>query len=316
MSNDTIDTRKTAASFSQWWPQACNPFIAGSVGGLAEVAFSHPIDTFKVRLQSRRHDGVVLDKYRFKPTFSEFRTLFRGLGPSSFRGFTSGAIFLGANDWFKTLYGADNRKPYSVQFLGAAAICGIFETAIYCPLELVKIQRQVGNHKTVAHCYKALYGNGGVKGLYMGGVPLVWAHIVGNIAFFVSYAQIQLLMEDVAAKPQGADTGRDAVGADVLSTTLAGGVAGSLYYFVGQPLDVVQSNMMAQRYPGERYLGSIHCTREIYRTCGMRGFMRGVVPNVIQAFPGGAASMLAFEGAMWLLESSSGSSEQGSEYTY
>lgn len=89
------------------------------------------------------------------------------------------------------------------------------------------------------------------------------------------------------------------------------GVAGSLYYLVGQPLDVIQSNLMAQRYPGERYTGSIQCARAIFREYGMRGFMRGVVPNVIQAFPGGAASMLAFEGAMWLLESSSESSGHG-----
>lgn len=61
----------------------------------------------------------------------------------------------------------------------------------------------------------------------MGGVPLVWAHIVGNIAFFVSYAQIQLMTErsdgDLVLEANVVPGTRDAVGADVLSTTLAGG---------------------------------------------------------------------------------------------
>jgi hypothetical protein len=174
-------------------------------------------------------------------------------------------------------------------FLGAATLTGVVETLIYSPFELLKTQLQVGNHKTSRQGVAALYQTGGIRALYLGLTPLLGSHCMGNVGFFVSYGLIQ--------KHLGGT--RDKGTPSVLSTTLAGGVAGGMYYLVGHPLDTVQACMMAQRYPRERFANTRDCIQYLLRQPGgWRVMFRGVVPNILQAIPGGASSMLAFEAAL------------------
>eukprot|EP00038_Savillea_parva_P014912 m.12390 g.12390 ORF g.12390 m.12390 type:complete len:341 (+) comp2941_c0_seq2:591-1613(+) len=271
------------------WPH----FLAGTIAGGAETIFSHPIDTFKVRVQSRVHDGIGLGKtYKFGFTATEGISLFHGIGPAFARGLLSGALFLGTNEYFKKLLKASDTQPLSPAFISAATLTGIFETVIYAPFELMKTQLQVGNHRSVKKCVKSLYGKAGIRGLYMGMLPLGGSHVLGNVSFFVSYDVVQGCFGGIR------ETGTPSV----LSTSVAGGVAGAMYYLVGHPLDTVQACVMAQRYPHEQFTSTMDCIRYLLRQQGgWRTLFRGVVPNVLQAVPGGAVSMLAFEAALPIL---------------
>ena len=61
----------------------------------------------------------------------------------------------------------------------------------YAPFELMKTQLQVGNHRTTMGCVKELRQYG-LRGLYMGYVPLVTAHVSGTVMFFVCYGELQV----------------------------------------------------------------------------------------------------------------------------
>ena len=68
---------------------------------------------------------------------------------AAFRGFVGGAIFLGTNESLKLVLGAKDNDPFSLPFLASAAGTGVLETAIYCPFEMFKTQRQVGTENRV-----------------------------------------------------------------------------------------------------------------------------------------------------------------------
>jgi hypothetical protein len=124
---------------------------------------------------------------------------------------------------------------------------------------------------------------------------MVLGNVVSNATFFCTYASIQRHFNgDRTEGVQPSTTG----------TMAAGGVAGALYYLVGHPLDTVQASIMAQRAPKERFSGAIEAVRYLLsQPSGWRTLFRGVLPNVIQAFPGGAVSMVAFEFTLAIITS-------------
>lgn len=335
-------------------------FVAGCAAGATEVLFAHPIDTVKVRLQSRTYGGLHSAATPYTLRRNHLRTLFQGstqlqpfagwkgsredwfgctwldsrllcilralfalvkwsqgslqrldvgcclgrcgleasrvctyakahplLGPLS----SSLSVALPTHylSGFKRAFGANDSNPYSAGYVGAAAATGLVETIVYCPFEVAKTQLQVG-HKPAS-----LYRSAGPAGLYMGFMPLLGSHIVGNVAFFVVYGAVQQYCADSMARKQ------DGAWNQALSTTVAGGVAGALYYLAGHPFDTVQSCIMSQRYPGERYTSAVNCTLSLLHDGGWRSLFRGVLPNVLQAIPGGAAQMLAFEAVLTAL---------------
>lgn len=169
---------------------------------------------------------------------------------------------------------------------------GIAETLCLSPIQLVKTQLQVGNHTVSRLAAVALYQSGGFRGLYLGLAPLLGSHCMGNVGFFGTYGLIQQQLGGT----------RTSGNPSVISTTMAGGVAGAVYYLVGHPLDTVQACMMSQRHPGERFADTRGCIQYLLRQPGgWRVLFRGLAPNVLQAIPGGAAAMLAFETVLPLL---------------
>lgn len=112
--------------------EAAAAYFAGLVSGAAETVFSHPVETAKVRLQTR------LPPLSYSPW-----SLYDGLWPALGRGFIGGAVFLGTNTSFRKLFGAEEEHYLAAPWLAAAAMTGVAETVAYCPIELIKIQQQV-----------------------------------------------------------------------------------------------------------------------------------------------------------------------------
>jgi hypothetical protein len=76
--------------------------------------------------------------------------------------------------------------------------------------------------------------------------------LVGNATFFCTYASMQGVL---------GGTREEGTQPSPTATMAAGGIATSLYYLVGHPLDTLQSVVMAQRAPGERFNGTMDVMR-------------------------------------------------------
>jgi solute carrier family 25 carnitine/acylcarnitine transporter 20/29 len=140
----------------------------------------------------------------------------------------------------------------SSAFLAATTLTGVAELALYCPAEVIKTQLQVGRHPTVATAATSLWKAGGMRAMYMGGLPMLMRNVVGNATFFCSYASIQSMFGiDRSNGKQPSTT----------STMASGATAGALYYFVGHPFDTVQAVMKAQSAPKETFSGMMDAVR-------------------------------------------------------
>lgn len=279
------------------------PYLAGSLSGGAESFFAHPIDTVKTRIQSRVVSGEALKSHeRYWPklnTVSGIRALYDGLSPAVLRGLFAGALFMGTNDSFKRLFAGgteESRNPLAPSFILAGAATGLVEAMVYCPFETAKVQLQVGNYQTTRGCFRALLNHSGLPGIYLGFGGLLGKTVLGNVAFFTSYAALCNWME-----PAGTD-GEPKPPPSTTTTLVAGGIANMLYYAAGHPMDTVQSITMAQRYPREVYKSWWDCIKIVTKQHGWRALFRGLAPNVLQAAPGGAACMVTYEVAMAALD--------------
>eukprot|EP00040_Diaphanoeca_grandis_P044889 m.14029 g.14029 ORF g.14029 m.14029 type:complete len:340 (-) comp9985_c0_seq1:234-1253(-) len=283
-----------------------NAYVSGMAAGLAEVIIIHPLDTLKVRMQCLRFAGNPIPNNFasiLRPGGEPLSSLLYGIRPAAVRGLIGGAIFLGTNDSFKKLFGATDQNPISIPFIAAAAGTGFLETVIYCPYELCKIQLQVGNHANSRSCLQHLYRSNGFSGAFMGFHALLWGHIVGAVAFFTTYTTIQNYLR----KNQTSESANEyhwlpTTSDPIVATIIAGGCGNGLYCLMSHPLDTMQTCIMSQKFPKERYSGLWQCFTSLLREGGLRALMRGVTPNLAQGVPGGAVSMLAYEGMSSLLQ--------------
>eukprot|EP00039_Didymoeca_costata_P032050 m.36654 g.36654 ORF g.36654 m.36654 type:complete len:290 (-) comp9168_c0_seq1:260-1129(-) len=270
------------------------PYFAGAVSGISDTVFSHPLDTLKTRLQSRQVEGKRVDSGRLWTHPSFRKGLYDGINPALVRGVLSNSIFLGCNDTFRNILGVGQNTPaFSPSFLGAAVLGSFAEALLYTPLELSKIKLQVGQHKSTPNALRELVAKHGIRGSYLGFTAMLYGVMLGNVAFFTSYKLIVDGLErsgnkDISAK----------------SAMIAGSAANILYFALGHPLDTVQSCIMTQRYAGELYSGTLDCTLKLVKSHGTKSLFRGIVPNVLQAIPGGAACMVTYELVMIMMDPS------------
>lgn len=215
------------------------------------------------------------------------------------RGLFAGALFLGANDTLKRVFGGgvdDLRNPTAPSFVAAGVAGGLIESMVYSPLELAKVQLQSGNYSTTTGCFRALASHSGIGGLYLGFGGMLGKTVLGNVAFFCSYAALCNWIEP------GDGKGGQQQEPSTSTTIVAGAVANMLFYGAGHPMDTVQSITMAQRYPRELYSSWWDCIKQVVGRHGIKALFRGIVPNVLQAAPGGAACMITYEAVMAALD--------------
>jgi solute carrier family 25 (mitochondrial thiamine pyrophosphate transporter), member 19 len=97
--------------------------------------------------------------------------------------------------------------------------------------------------------------------------------------------------------------------ADVPSSTadfLAGGIAGIVSKSAVFPLDTIRKHLQVQGPTRERYIhkdiaatqGIIHCTQNILRQEGVRGFYKGITVALLKSGPSAAVTLSVFEGSI------------------
>lgn len=292
-------------------------FVAGSFAGACECIVGHPLDTIKVRVQtqalsSAQSVGAASAPSVAQPPFTTplgclvqtvrndgFLSLYRGAAPRVCQGGISGAVLFGVNGNLRKLLGADQTKPFSLPMIAAGMGTGACEALIYCPLELVKTRMQIqyGRYagKGVAEVAREVVAEKGVRrGLYRGMTPTLAREIFGNIVYFGTYFFMKTHLAEHEAF-RDASTGEISKGGIVV----AGGTAGSVYWFAVHPVDTVKSVLQADSLTQPRYRGPVDCALQVLREQGLRGIYRGLSPSLLRAFPSNAAAFLSYE---WMME--------------
>lgn len=282
-------------------------FIAGTAAGVAECFVGHPLDTIKVRMQAAtagQASGAAIAvagvakmnaAQLLKSTIKHegFLALYRGASSRVVGSALANSVLFGANGAFKKLFDADTALPLSGAFILASACTGAAEAAIWTPMDLLKTRCQVEYGKTVnvtpwKVAKQLIKEHGIIRGLYAGGGPTLMREVVGNMIYFTVYQTTKQAIMRARGLHEG----------DTLTFILAGGCAGTSYWFSILPLDTVKSIVQAQ----ETRVTGMQVARDLYIKNGVAAFYRGVGPAMLRAFPACAATWTTFEYSLLALQ--------------
>ncbi|CDH52169.1 mitochondrial carrier [Lichtheimia corymbifera JMRC:FSU:9682] len=293
MASKTIEKKK---------PSAAADFVAGNMGGMAQVVVGQPIDTIKVRLQ--------LDHTRFKGAWDcgmqtirneGFLALYKGMASPLFGIGAVNALLFAANTNIKKLMQShpDEVLPISkIALAGAAA--GIVQSVLASPVELLKIklQAQYGSgsgqkfHGPIGCARYLIQKDGIAHGLFRGLYATILREIPAYAGFYSGFEITKRYLTHGQEEP-----------ANIMQLMASGSVAGMAYWLSSYPLDIVKSVVQNQEKP-PRGLYVTQVMKEIVAKDGVAGLYRGVAPAVVRSIPAAGATFTTFELCMRMFESS------------
>ena len=236
---------------------------AGLASGISQVLAEHPLDTIKIRLQSRALAFDVLEGPRAvaAKALSEegVSALFRGLVPRLLTYAPVKSTLFAQYDF----YGG---TPF------AGALAGGCNTLLSCPVDALKSRVQTRQDAMSWHVVmRQMFVEGGLTAFYRGWLPLFCRDVPGYFLLFGVY-----------------EHGRE------LPQPLVGAAAGVTFYGSTLPIDRVKTIMMTQSIVNPRFASPVHCARDIYLHQGVRGFYRASLPTLLRTACGQAVALTVY----------------------
>lgn len=280
--------------------------ISATTASVAGLLVGFPIDTVKVRLQIQGYDSL---SQAFQSTFKEngIRSFYRGILPPMFTVSIVKSIsfqsYSTSKAWLISHLGLPKdqtqipfRDLTTVSALAGAVAGGII-ALVSCPLELVKIQRQVEEllakqqkngtieRGSSLRTFLRIVRTNGVTGLYRGLLPHALRDTVGTATYFASYEMSKHTLLPLLPAP--------------VAHFLSGGMSGVASWLVIFPLDLVKSRIQKDAQLRERqYKGMVDCARKTYKAAGLRGFYTGFSATLLRSFPLHSLNWLVIEATM------------------
>ncbi|PNS17566.1 hypothetical protein CAC42_8109 [Sphaceloma murrayae] len=169
---------------------------------------------------------------------------------------------------------------------------GIFSTLVAHPFDVVKTRLQIDRSsraqigdsiRIVRHIFQ---NEGSYAALYRGLMPNMIGNSVSWGLYFMWYGNIKDLVRSVRGE------------GDRLSSSdyfLASGASGILTAVFTNPIWVIKTRMLStgKNAPGA-YQSIAHGTRELWKTEGVKGFYRGLIPSLL-GVSHGAIQFMAYE---------------------
>jgi len=270
-------------------------FVGGCSAGVAAVLVGHPLDTVKVRMQMLNI-----------PLFRCGKTMLLNEGISSFYlGIASPlyniplcyAISLGSYEMGRWALGLGFHEQMSfMQGAISGTWAGITSCIVLTPMELVKCKLQMeilpeGAKKTTAMAMtKKIIKSQGIRGLYRGNLICILREIPGCAVYFGAYEYIKGFITEKYNAPQ-------------FAPFMAGDIAGFVSWIVSYPQDAIKTRLQLDLGPIKKYEshkfwkdgGIISCTKDIWKTEGMKGFWRGFSACALRSVVSEAFSFFVYE---------------------
>jgi len=298
-------------------PAGWKSVVAGTCGGVFGLSICYPLDTVKVRFQTRPA-GTYNGIWHCISTIAKTEgvaALYRGLTSPVFGyGLINGAAF-GTNTFVKhefkqnaiwnqraSYVPADmNRALTMPEMVISGAVAGAVQSFVRTPIEQIKVVMQSRNKPgtTLAPysgsmaCLVDVLKTEGVRvGLYRG----LSGTLVREVPQYAMYYPIFEICKRLFT-PKDHDP-NDMSAAHAFRVAVAGGLAGVGQWLPTYPLDVVKSRLHAAE-PGQ-YKGVFDCARKTLAAEGPSAFYRGLSASLFRAFPLHGLVFLGFETTMSL----------------
>ncbi|WFD29424.1 hypothetical protein MSPP1_000433 [Malassezia sp. CBS 17886] len=288
-------------------PEAVKDVMAGTVGGVAQVLVGQPFDIIKVRIQTEppgTYSGVL----------GCIKEIARKEGPLAFYKGTElpllgvGAcvsIQFGVMQYLKRKFTAYNGRETGVKAPGmthtqlyvAGSASGIVNSFLACPIEQVRIRLQTQHTRLFSgpfDCLSKIHQVGGLRGVYHGMGPTMLREGHGMGVYFLTYEYVidQVMRRKNIARKDLAPT------VPLLAGASSGLALWLMWFFLRSAAPQTDSIYPAQR----KYKNAWDVVRQLYRTDGVHGFLRGITPTLIRAPFANGATFLAFEWALHRLD--------------
>ncbi|KAK3433819.1 hypothetical protein EUGRSUZ_D01095 [Eucalyptus grandis] len=301
-------------SQSRWqWENA----TAGAVAGFATVAAAHPLDVVRTRFQANDGRVVCLPAYRntaqalFTIARSEgLRGLYAGFLPAVLGSSLSWGLYFFFYGRAKERYSAKREESLSPGLhLASAAEAGALVSLCTNPVWLIKTRLQLQNplHQTQPYsgfydAFRTILREEGWRALYKGIVPSLFLVSHGAIQF-TSYEELRKVIIELKAKgrterPESADEMLNSVDYAILgaSSKLAA-------ILMSYPFQVIRTRLQQRPYTDgtPRYMDTWHVVKETARFEGLRGFYKGITPNILKNVPASSITFIVYENVMKLL---------------
>lgn len=277
-------------------------FIAGTIGGMAQVLAGQPFDIVKVRLTSSQGLGALTCTAQILKSEGPL-AFWKGSLPPLLGVGACVSIQFGVVENMKRMIKAWNKgeELSLVQQMMAGSIAGVANSIVSAPAEGHRIRMQVQgkidprgdpHYRSSVDCMKTIFKLHGLKGSFAG----LKVTVLREAGTFATYFGMYEYMVSVL-KP-AAGTVEDL---SVWQLLLAGGMAGYAYWLPWYPIDAIKSKLQADSLANPRYKGILDCLAQTVKNEGVRGLYRGFLPCMLRAFPANATTFLTFEMTMRLL---------------
>ncbi|XP_047314657.1 calcium-dependent mitochondrial ATP-magnesium/phosphate carrier protein 3-like [Impatiens glandulifera] len=270
--------------------------IAGAVAGTASRTATAPLDRLKVYMQVQTSEAPV--SHAIKNIWKEGRVFafFRGNGLNVIKVAPESAIKFYAYEMLKEVIvnakgGEKNDIGTSGRLIAGGMAGAVAQTSIY-PMDLVKTRLQTcvsesGKVPSLAKLSKEIWVQEGARAFYRGLVP--------SLLGIIPYAGIEL-----AAYESLKDMSRRYLLKDQETGPLAqlgcGMTSGALGATCVYPLQVIRTRLQAQRMNSdEAYTGMCDVFRRTLKNEGIKGFYKGLLPNLLKVVPAASITYLVYE---------------------
>lgn len=313
-------------------PNLKKHLIAGFGAGCVSTLALYPLDLvkihFQVHEQSRKAYRSVFSAVSSIWRQGGTRALYRGMSPALYGSTVSWGLYFMFYERAKGRY--SNWLPegqvaagwqHFISGIEAGAMCIPFTNPIW--LIKVRMQVQAGQitralattpqivpYKSVSDAFRRIVTEEGVLALYKGSIPALILTTHGAFKF-VAYEKLKTVYYDNISPTLVRFSSLLTLSRfylhfhQTIHHTLAiGSVAQAFASFMTYPYQVIKARIQQGGPAAEKYHGTIDCGRRIIRNEGVRGFYKGLAPNIMRVIPSGAISFAAYEKIASLLDDS------------
>jgi len=265
-----------------------NDTIAGGIGSLFKIGAGHPLETIKVRMQTKdlhNSSGMIQEFNKIRRN-EGLGGLYRGALPNLPAMFIyNSSLFFGqglALDWME--------HPSSMYSIAAAGgVGGVFASLLTNPLELVKIKLQVQTNRPTIRgqleTIKQICRETGPKGMYKGVQLMLLREIPANMIYFVGF-EASLRAQGYSCDPQ-----KTHKQAPLGSIFIAGGIAGIGNWILIFPVDTLKTRFQANSLPSGSWRS--FCLSELQKP--WKYLYKGYLTCLLRAFIANAATFVGVE---------------------
>jgi len=290
--------------------------VAGVGGGLVSTLVLHPLDLLKIRFavhdgqpgsERPKYTGLSSAVRSIAGTEGGIRGLYAGVTPNLVgAGSAWGLYFFFYNGVKHQLQGgvASKQLPASSALL-AASFSGVLTLTLTNPVWVVKTRLCLqsarldpstdlrSNPRLYRGFFDALYKIAwyeGLRGLYSGYVPGLFG-VSHGVVQFVAYEDLKNRYHNFHNQPITTKLGT----AEYLTFAAISKLVAALTTY---PYQVVRARLQDQQ---NKYSGSMDCISKILRLEGIKGFYKGLSPNLLRVVPATMITFVVYENISFYL---------------